>query len=441
MTTSMTDSCQISTMKTKLLLLISVSLQLHAFASSADEGYVAHEWGTFTSVQGADGIQLEWNPLVTSELPEFVYDRNRPNGNTRGARPFAAFASKTSLVTKQRMETPVIYFYSDRERTVDVTVRMPDGLITEWFPQVKQAGPFSTTNAAEIALARQSHLRWSDVRILPAKANAPLVKALPGGQPSSHYYAARGADADLLRVPNGAKTELEKFLFYRGVGYFNAPLQVSLSGNEDQIYLSNSGSNALSHLFILQVSNGEGKFLYVDNLPAGESKNVRLQPGKNLVPLAELRERISGEMKSALVKEGLYESEAAAMVATWRDSWFEEQGLRVLYTLPRSWTDQILPLTIEPKPRDVVRVMVGRAEVITPTMEWELLKQIVHYSDNNTEIKAQAVEDLTKLGLGRFTEPAVRRVTSHYPSREFSQNAWELLQVSSPKKPKTLAQQ
>ena len=31
--------------------------------------YIAHEWGTFTSVQGADGIQLEWNPLVTSELP------------------------------------------------------------------------------------------------------------------------------------------------------------------------------------------------------------------------------------------------------------------------------------------------------------------------------------------------------------------------------------
>ena len=33
------------------------------------------------------------------------------------------------------METPVIYFYSDREQTVNVRVRFPHGLITEWYPQ------------------------------------------------------------------------------------------------------------------------------------------------------------------------------------------------------------------------------------------------------------------------------------------------------------------
>lgn len=427
-------------MKTKLLLLVSVAFQLHTFAGQPDEGFIAHEWGTFTSVQGSDGIQLEWNPLVTSELPEFVYDRNRPNGRGR-ALPLVRFAGKTALVTRQRMETPVIYFHSDRERTVDVTVQMPEGLITEWYPQVRSAGPSYTTNATEAALARQSHLRWSDVRILPAKAHAALAKSLPGGQPSSHYYAARGADADFLRVPDGAKTELEKFLFYRGVGYFAAPLRVSLFGNEDQVSLYNTGSNALAHLFLLQVRNGQGKFIYVDQLASGESKNIRLQPDKNLFPIAELQTRLSAEMKASLVQQGLYESEAAAMVATWRDSWFEEQGLRVLYALPRTWTDQILPLTIEPKPRATVRVMIGRAEILTPTMEWELLKQVVRYSDPNSEVKAQAVEDLTKLGLGRFTEPAVRRILSRQPSREFNQTAWDLLRASSPQKPKSVAQQ
>src|ERR1051326_7500271 len=35
---------------------------------------VAHEWGTFTSVQGGDGVLLDWRPLETSRLPGFVYD-------------------------------------------------------------------------------------------------------------------------------------------------------------------------------------------------------------------------------------------------------------------------------------------------------------------------------------------------------------------------------
>ena len=61
-------------MKTKLFLTVLTSTQL-SFAASlpACGSYVAHEWGTFTSVQGADGVQTEWNPLVTSELPQFVY--------------------------------------------------------------------------------------------------------------------------------------------------------------------------------------------------------------------------------------------------------------------------------------------------------------------------------------------------------------------------------
>ena len=74
--------------------------------------YVAHEWGTFTSVQGGDGVLLSWRPLESSRLPGFVYDWNKPG---LGRQSWAAMTfTKQSLVTLQRMETPVIYFYSDR---------------------------------------------------------------------------------------------------------------------------------------------------------------------------------------------------------------------------------------------------------------------------------------------------------------------------------------
>src|SRR5438093_3028285 len=98
-------------MKTKLLSLVMV-MQLQVFAGSAAEDFVAHEWGTFTSVQGADGIQLEWNPLITSELPGFVYDANKPSGDPR--RRISLSGSKSAFRTLQRMETPVIYFYSGK---------------------------------------------------------------------------------------------------------------------------------------------------------------------------------------------------------------------------------------------------------------------------------------------------------------------------------------
>src|SRR2546427_7939483 len=110
-------------MKIKLTSLAIMALQLHVFAGSqAAEDFVAHEWGTFTSVQGADGVLLEWNPFVTAELPKFVYDRNRLDNASSRPYPYTG-GVKSAFLALQRMETPVIYFYSDKERTVDVSVK------------------------------------------------------------------------------------------------------------------------------------------------------------------------------------------------------------------------------------------------------------------------------------------------------------------------------
>lgn len=112
-------------MKTRTLLPVLLFFTAAAtFAAEPDNGFIAHEWGTFTSVQGADGVQMQWNPHVSVELPAFVYERQRvlqKNPNVF----FAEMFTKNSMVCRQRMETPVIYFYSDRARTVDVSVKIP----------------------------------------------------------------------------------------------------------------------------------------------------------------------------------------------------------------------------------------------------------------------------------------------------------------------------
>jgi hypothetical protein len=73
-----------------------------------------------------------------------------------------------------------------------------------------------------------------------------------------------------------------------------------------------------------------------------------------------------GDLEEILVGQGLYRDEAHAMVETWKDSWFEE-GSRLIYIVPRGFIDNVLPLTLKPEPGQIVRVFVGRLEIITST--------------------------------------------------------------------------
>ena len=89
-------------MKTKLLL-IAPALLMFFFAAvvlpkpNDRLDVTAHEWGTFTSVAGEDGMPVPWfsytGPL---DLPCFVYNFG---------------GSKILIRGTVRMETPVLYFY------------------------------------------------------------------------------------------------------------------------------------------------------------------------------------------------------------------------------------------------------------------------------------------------------------------------------------------
>jgi hypothetical protein len=119
--------------------------------------------------------------------------------------------------------------------------------------------------------------------------------------------------------------------------------------------------------------------------------------GESVAPLAELEQ--------VLIAHGLYPKEAKAMIETWRDSWFEE-GARLFYIAPRLAVDGILPLTITPAPSTVVRVFVGRIELVTATTERDV---------------AHALETSDRLILaryGRFLQPIADRLVADRPGKE-----------------------
>jgi len=422
------------------------------FAAGRRDEYVVHEWGTFTSVQGGDGKLLNWKPLETSRLPKFVYDFRHP-GLGRAAAGGYLFG-KGNITGLQRMETPVIYFYSPKEQEVNVSVDFPQGVITEWFPQATQIGPFVKPPPAAVAAAdqvlhkvgvkqeltveslfdssvsEQSHARWAHIRVLPARDDRRLNGALLRDESGSHYFSARETDAAFVQMGSMVATnpapEVEKFIFYRGVGSFATPLGIGVSSLAEPtmaVTITNSGNEKLEHLFLLRIEKGAGKFIPLRKLLGNERVTIRFDDS-DVAPVKSVSQKLAGAMKESLVEAGLYPREAAAMVATWKDSWFEEDGFRVLYILPRTWTDRTLPLKLDPAPKMLARVMVGRAEVLTPAAQQQLILTLTEAEKGDGRMQQRAAGELRR--LGRFAEPALQLASKTAP--EAGQMGWKLLQ-------------
>ena len=95
------------------------------------------------------------------------------------------------------------------------------------------------------------------------------------------------------------------------------------------------------------------------------------------LPLADFTRAIADDLAGRLTESGLYAKEARAMVNTWTASYFQADGIRALFVLPQSWTDAFIPMTVSPQPKKIVRVMVGRLELLTADRE-RLAEDAVH---------------------------------------------------------------
>ena len=334
---------------------------------------VVHEWGTFTSIAGKDGVALEWRPLNgATDLPKFVYSEK---STYPGLRHF----NGKDMPAAVRMETPVIYFYANREMNISTKVDFPKGKITEWYPQARTV---------------DKGINWGQIKIQPG-----AVFNLPADYSENHYYAARETEAAPVQVcgTNGRKNEQEKFLFYRGVGTFDLPLAVTLENG--RVTLRNSGKDPIAQLIVFENRDGQIGFQSVANF-SGLTTIERPALDQNT-------DAVIKRLRQALIDAGLFDKEADAMIKTWRNSWFET-GMRVFYVLPRSATDAVLPITIDPRPDELVRVLVGRTEIITPEMEKSVKEQVSRLSDSSPAVRAEAALSIKK--YGRFSEPILKQI-------------------------------
>jgi hypothetical protein len=396
-----------------------------AFAANDDESkppsdLVVHEWGTLLAVQGSNGVALDGMYHEEHGLPDFVHARSRDQLYLPAA--------------KLKGETPVIYFYTKTKQVVSVDVRFPTGMWTQWYPQANYLAPGLGVLGSELE-PRNGRITWN-VELIPPSEGGKAPQT-PTTQPDALWNFARDVDAAYVRTNNHAavpkRDEFERFIFYRGLGRAQLPLEMRFDEG-GTLRASSSDGIDLLHIFVIRVENGVAAYKYFPRLDAGQSISHVIPELTDALPVSEFSSKIANDMATRLTghelypKEarlttqapeappgpflwsGLHPKEARAMVNTWRNSYFETEGIRVLFVLPQKWTDAAIPMKISPQPCEVVRVMVGRLEVLTPDREVLAENAVRDLASPDAASREEAFQFLRE--QGRYVEPIVRRVLS-----------------------------
>ena len=371
----------------------SLALLVTGIAAHSAHAYELHEWGTFTTVSGSDGVLLSGLQREEEELPSFVHSHfgfengGRPDNDqiSRMIREHgrATFDGTKGLGSRPvagvtvKMETPVIYFHSPAAFRAKVKVGFNGGTISQWYP-ARSAGevlpepppsPAPRTRPTpasrwliDFSKGWQGSIEW-DVDVLAPEESSRTLTFKPGD--SVNWLRARVPEANNLRVPGG---EVENYLFYRGVGNFDTGLLLSASADET-LHLHNTTGGHIPYLLVYdKTPQGKVRWKAFENGLADTSTldvpeaSFTLETGAFSLPLYE-------SLRQGILACGLTRAEADAMIQTWWKSYFDTPGTRVFWILPESSTHRILPLTVTPAPDKIARVIVGRSEILRPREE------------------------------------------------------------------------
>ena len=397
-----------------LLLAFLLVLTSPTLAASGD--FLIHEWGTFTSLQDESGRTIGGINSDDEPVPKFVHDLawNLLVGDARAQANNFLFQGwpRAHRDVTMRLETPVLYVHAGDscDAKLDVSVEFHGGWLTQFYPDAEAAGP--GRDKIEINANTRGRLTWKNLSI---RHENP-----PGPRTDAHVWTTpRNVDANTLSTPKG---EIEKYLFYRGVGHVDAPLRVIRKGDDGRfvIFQDNRAAEALAKPLKLPAvwfaefrEDGPVAFRKFAGLVAS---SPMAKPRTYEVKFANAdfspdnTAKLRASMQEALIADGLYADEAEAMLETWKLSYFQSWGTRVFYLVPREWTNQVLPLTVSPSPTEIVRVMVGRIDLVTPRHR-ELLTKINGASDVKMQAKElwQAYDELGRFRNALVLEEQVQR--------------------------------
>jgi hypothetical protein len=377
-------------MKTLLVIILSVAT---ASLRADDKAVVVHEWGTFTCLQDEQGHALGGINVDDEPVPSFVWGSETVRRHNLGDFCLPPYQDRikgwrpADPDVTMRLETPVLYFYPPKGTPaadvppLDVYVKFYGGVLSQYYPYAVTDGmpaDFPRVPTPPSIGTLNTGLDWKGVQLgstaIPVQSDDPV------------WTTPRDVSAPMLAVPSPVYAEgqmhleplAEHFLFYRGLGHVDSPVFLGRKNNVATLGIHDGAGDVKSGWVVEIRPDGKCAARFVENnfegIPTAAEQCVGgllswLGPFSTAFVDSDFTydnlTKLKSSMHDTLVKEGLYDDEATAMLKTWELSYFKSPGLRFFYIVPHAWVGKVLPLTITGAPTEITRVMVGRIELIS----------------------------------------------------------------------------
>ncbi|MCJ8330491.1 MAG: hypothetical protein HRT89_17775 [Lentisphaeria bacterium] len=360
-----------------------------------NKGLVIHEWGTFKYLQDSNEIEIGMRDNI-SDLPGFVQVWNK----------------QPNIYHSRIIKKPILYFYPKFETSINVTVKCPTGILTQWWPNVSSFSPRRMQNNKIKVLRRNGTLSWRNIRFV--KRQAPKYSK---ADKHPWWNKLRNVDASILNV-NGVD---EKFLFYRGVASRKPVMKASYA--KDKLRIENTSEFKLGHVFVVYVKNAK-VFDLQFSLDSHAAKNISIK-WDQAVDVKTRSVQLRKIFQYYLEELGLFPKESKGMTDIWQKQYFENEGLRIFYVMPRKLQDSFLKLSFSVTPVSLIRTNVVQYEIFTPEREKAVFLMIQKLGAETFRERRKAQEKLLK--ADEFSDAYMKKVLNEVDDPEISERLKSIL--------------
>ena len=396
----------------KVGLAVRQMLRAKRDADALKSGLVAHEWGSMQHHVGTSTSEFDLIGEDQSDLPPFV----------------KVWADQPSRVP-QVIRKPILYFYTQKQMKVTVSVRFPQGLLTQWYPDVNYFAPDRTNirPGAQNPPLKGGVLSWANLDLNPktdTSAFANVAKNHPW------WHIARDTDATPIRV-TGAPTRggaadpaVERFLFYRGAGEYKPMVMPKRDEPGKDLSVTVPFSQIdLRGVFLVRVNDSGATIAHAPVLRA--EGTMELGGPDQTKPTAEAATTAKAQLIESLEAAGLFPKEAEGLVEIWGDDMFTTPGERLLYLMPSNEVERLLPLDIHPAPSQTVRTLIAWVEMSTPQAEKQIMDLVKKLGSADATERSEADKELRR--LDRFAESILQRVAGSTTDQAVKQRIEQIL--------------
>lgn len=354
-------------------------------------GLVVHEWGSMKHQIGTSTSEFDLIGEDQSDLPSFV----------------KVWADKPAI-RPQAVEKPILYFYTQEQRKVNVTVRFPEGVLTQWYPDVSFFMPQHDGRGRlgnnQAPSPRNGALAWQQVELKPDMDASKFAKV---DQNHPWWHTARDTDAVPVRVIKDGQEAVERFLFYRGAGSYKPMVMPTRNepGRDLSVTVPFSQID-LRGVFLVRVNDSGATIAHAPVLRA--QGTMQLGGPDHIKPTDQAAQSAKAQLIESLEAAGLFPKEAQGLVKIWGDDMFTTPGERLLYLMPSNEVERLLPLDIQPAPSQTVRTLIAWVELSTPEAEKKIMDLVKKLGSEDAQVRSAADAELRS--LDRFAEAILQRV-------------------------------